>query len=298
MEMSEYPEHSKCPVSGSSDLRPMKGYEQHFLVKSYPLGFVFSQRIPSEKELTDHYDTYGRDDYYSPLTRKRYHELLDIFEPHRKTNKILDIGSGIGYFLEEAISRGWEAYGTEYADKAIDICSAKGIHMKQGKLNSEWYEKESFDIITSFEVIEHINDPNEEMEKIRSLLRKGGLLYITTPNFNAIERLLLKGEYNVIVYPEHLSYYTPYTLNYLLKHHGFKKKSLQTTGVSLSRIISSREPGSNYNENRPVSPLTTDERLRNSIEGNRLLIIAKHIFNRVLSIAKIGNSLKALYQKE
>jgi 2-polyprenyl-3-methyl-5-hydroxy-6-metoxy-1,4-benzoquinol methylase len=65
--------------------------------------------------------------------------------------------------LEVAKRKGWEVYGTEYTDEAVAICAAKGINMIKGKLNPAHYAAESFDIITSFEVIEHINNPNEEL---------------------------------------------------------------------------------------------------------------------------------------
>jgi 2-polyprenyl-3-methyl-5-hydroxy-6-metoxy-1,4-benzoquinol methylase len=296
--MHEYPRHNKCLISGSTDIRPLKGYEKHYLVKSYPIGFVFAGRIPSKEELITHYDGYGRNDYYSPITKKRYQELLDQMEPFRKTNRLLDIGCGIGYFLDEAKLRGWEVYGTEYADKAINICSSKGIDMQQGQLNTEWYESESFDVITSFEVIEHIFDPLDEIKKIYTLLRKEGALYITTPNFNSLERFILKAEYNSIVYPEHLSYYTPRTLHYLLSKNGFSKKYLLTTGLSLSRIRASKTPSHTGADTRPVSATTTDEILRNKLESSRLLTNVKHMLNSLLTLAGVGNSLKAFYTKK
>lgn len=295
--MEGYKKHTRCLVSGSDDLRPLKGYEKHYLVRSHPLGFVFCSRIPTAEELSAHYDTYGRDDYYSPLTRKRYHELLDTFEPYRQTNKILDVGCGIGYFLEEAIAKGWDAYGTEYSDRAVEICSGKGIKMRQGKLDDAWFEKDSFDVVTSFEVIEHINDPVEEVKKIHRMLRSGGLFYLTTPNFNAIERYILKSEYNIIVYPEHLSYYTPHTLDYLLSRNGFRKIYLQTTGVSISRILSSSRPGKISTESKPVSPVTADEKIRNTLESSKALSLAKGLVNRMLTVLGTGNSIKALYIK-
>ena len=80
-----------------------------------------------------------------------------------------------------------------------------------------------FDVIVSSETIEHINNPRQEISNIHQLLRKGGLLYVTTPNFNSYVRRFTKAQYDIIKYPEHLSYYTKKTLNKLLKQTGFKK---------------------------------------------------------------------------
>jgi 2-polyprenyl-3-methyl-5-hydroxy-6-metoxy-1,4-benzoquinol methylase len=290
--MAEFKEHQKCLISDSVILKPLKGYEQHYLVKSSPLGFVFCSRIPTTQELIVHYETtYSRNDYLSDITVKRYHELLDGFEPYKRTGKLLDIGSGIGHFLNEAKKRGWEVYGTEYTDEAIQKCEALGIRMQQGKLDPSWYEESSFDVVTSIEVLEHINNPVEEIRNISRILRPGGLFYFTTPNFNSIERYLVKSEYNVIHYPEHLSYYTKRTVDYLLRNNGFKKLRLLTTGVSLTRIKTSL----GKSQEDYVSPTSSDEKLRTELEKNRFLQFTKTLLNGILNITAFGSSLKGWY---
>lgn len=286
-------EFTNCIVSGSSELVELKGYPG--LVKSKPLGFVFYKQIPTIDELNAHYAKYRRNDYLSPLTIKRYEEILESFESFRKTGKLLDLGCGIGHFAQVAKSKGWEVYGTEFSDEAIAICESKGIKMKQGKTQKDMFDAESFDVITSFEVIEHINYPNEEMECVRYFLRKGGLFYCTTPNFNAIERYVLKNEYTVICYPEHLSYYTPKTFHFLMKKHGFKKKFIKSTGISISKLIKHRTVTEAAGGVAVDSP---DEKLRNNLESNFLAKSAKNFVNLILTLLGVGNALKAAYIKE
>lgn len=290
----------QCVVCSSERIHPMKGYEAAWLHQCRDCGMVFSGRNPSLRELEDYYKGYGRNDYLSPITVKRYHELLDQFESVRKTNKLLDVGCGIGYFLDVAKERGWEVYGTEYTDKAIEICEAKGITMHKGVLNPAHYSPESFDVITSFEVIEHINKPNPEIQNIASLLRTGGLFYVTTPNFNSLLRYKLKAAYNVIGWPEHLSYYTPSTLEHLMQRHGLKKKFIQTTGVSLTRLKTSTKP-STAEEIREgtvfIAENTDDEKLRNKAENQWAFKLAKKSLNTVLTITGKGDALKGLFQK-
>ena len=298
MQQPLYPKHTHCLISGSADLKAIKGYERHYLVKSRPLGFVFCSRIPTEQELQKHYANYSRFEYYSPITKDRYRQLLTQWDPYRKTNKILDIGCGTGFFLEVAKEKGWDVYGTEYTTNAVEICREKGINMHQGRLNAAWYDECMFDVITSFEVMEHINNPLEEVKNIHTLLRKGGLFYLTTPNFNALERFILKDEYNVIEYPEHLCYYTPKTLNYLLAHNGFEKLQVITTGISFSRLISSIRTARNKPNNVPfVAFNSPDELIRRKSEKNFVLHILKQLVNLTLNLLKTGNSLKARYIK-
>ncbi|MBM77813.1 MAG: hypothetical protein CL846_04970 [Crocinitomicaceae bacterium] len=285
--------HNSCLICKSSILNDLVTFKAAHLTKCKKCNFVFSKKIPSQQELIDHYDGYGRNDYLSPITIKRYNELLDEFEKFRKNGKIIDVGCGIGYFLEEAKKRGWEVYGTEYTDEAIKICKRKGITMQQGKLNPNNYNLEEFDIITSFEVLEHINNPIEELSNFYKILRKGGLVYLTTPNFNSISRYYLKSNYNVITYPEHLSYYTPKTIKYLFKKLNFKTLKIETTGISITRIKTSK----GLSNQAFISEKSDDEILRNKIEKNFILQVFKTIVNFFLSLMGKGNSLKGWFIK-
>lgn len=271
----------------------MHGYESSHLCRCKACGLVFAQAIPTLEELEAYYDGYGRDDYLSPLTVKRYHELLDQFESYRSTGRILDVGCGIGYFLEVAKERGWEVFGTEFTDRAVEICEEKGIEMHKGVLDPADYQPESFDIITSFEVLEHINTPVVELTKFYHLLRKGGLVYLTTPNFNSLIRRILGPKYDVICYPEHLTYFTPSTIDFAFRKSGFTKSRLQTTGFSVSRLRAKK--GEEMQEY--ISPDSDDEKLRRSLEGSRWLRVVKELVNSLLTLFGSGDTLKCWYVK-
>jgi 2-polyprenyl-3-methyl-5-hydroxy-6-metoxy-1,4-benzoquinol methylase len=288
-------EHSKCLVCNSSSLNPLHDYQKHYLTKCSKCGFVFCSKIPTQEELNNYYKVYAYNGELniSPLTIKSYHILLDEFEKYRKTNKLIDVGCGAGYFLEEAKKRGWEVYGTEYSDKAVEVCLKKGINIKKGKLNASEFDGAEFDVITSFEVLEHINNPNEEIQEFKKLLRKGGLFYCTTPNFNSLMRYYLKSKYNAIKYPEHLSYYTKNTLKLLLTNNGFKPLKFLSTGISIDRFNQSKE---NNIEKKKVKG-TSDESLRVNISKKWYLALAKNLVNYLLTITSTGLTLKGYFIK-
>lgn len=291
--MADFQQFTKCLITGKQDLYPLKGYEANYLVKSRSSGFVFCSRIPSDNEILDHYNHYPVGyNSESEITISRINERLDEFEKFRNTNKILDVGCGPGLFLIEAKKRGWEVYGTEFTDKQINYLKEKGITTYQGKLIKGCFEPGIFDVIISSEVMEHINNPVEEITHFYELLRKGGLAYITTPNFNAIERYILKENYNVIEYPEHLCYYTPKTINLLMTSNGFKKLKIKTTGISIARIKNSSRKKKDAN----APNISTDEELRQSLETGYKKYI-KSFINWLLNLFKVGNSLKAWYIK-
>jgi 2-polyprenyl-3-methyl-5-hydroxy-6-metoxy-1,4-benzoquinol methylase len=287
--------HTSCFVCNSLNISALKGYERHDLVKCRECSFVFMRAIPTLAELENHYSTYsyGGEKFLSPVTVKSYNIILDEFEKYRKNNRILDVGCGVGFFLEQAKNRGWDVYGTEYSNKAIEICREKGIDMKEGVLVSGNFDIADFDVITSFEVIEHINNPVDEIKEVKKLLRKGGLFYCTTPNFNSLLRFYLKETYDIINYPEHLSYYTGKTLSSLLQNAGFKKKKILTTGLSLTMLKNSR---GKVKEKR-ISEHSSDEKLRNDIEKKWYLGVAKKMVNGMLTVTSSGMALKGYFEK-
>jgi peptidoglycan/xylan/chitin deacetylase (PgdA/CDA1 family)/SAM-dependent methyltransferase len=297
---SQQQKNETCLCCESTKLKMLEGYEKDYLVKCQSCGFVFASRKPTEENLIEHYSQYSRDDYLPPLTIVRYNEILDVMEKYRKTNNLLDIGSGMGYFLDEAKKRGWNVYGTEFTDEAINIGKEKGLIMHKGMLDPKNYKPENFDVITSFEVIEHINNPIDEMRSINEILRKGGVFYCTTPNFNSFSRLYLKNKWNNIQYPEHLSYYTlsyytlP-TLKKLLRNNNLYPIKNLTTGVSLTRIKTSRL---GLKENEPISATSIDELLRNQLEKKFYYRVLKNILNTFLTWVRLGDTIKIFAVKK
>ena len=300
--------HTSCLICESTALKALPGYEKDFLQQCQACGFVFSARIPTETELFDHYKGYPRNDDISPITIKRYHELLDSFEQYRQHNRIIDVGCGNGHFLKVARDRGWEVYGTEFTDEAMRECLKKDIRMQKGALNPDQYGPAFFDVVTSFEVLEHINNPREEMQRFRSVLRPGGLVYLTTPNFNSLSRYYVKQDWSIIEYPEHLSYYTAKTLRLLFDKSGFKTASIGATGISVGRLNHQKTPAqpappASQPEPSPAAAdpstfRTDDEKLRKRVEGNPLLKLAVQATNSALSTFKVGDTLKGFFVKK
>jgi 2-polyprenyl-3-methyl-5-hydroxy-6-metoxy-1,4-benzoquinol methylase len=287
--------HTQCISCHGLKLSPLKGYERFNLVKCSHCHLVFIGDIPSTEELNAHYSkySYGSARVISPITIKSYHALLDEFEPFRQHNKILDVGCGLGSFLVEAKKRGWEVYGTEYSPTAVKLCQDAGIMMYEGVLNPSDFDPESFDVITSFEVIEHINNPNDDIQSIYSVLRKGGLFYCTTPNFNSLLRYYLNDKYDVICYPEHLAYYTKRTLIDLLLRHQFSLQKFYSTGISITRIKNSIEK----NKESLKSEHSSDELLRKNIEKKWYLGLLKKVVNNLLTLTNTGITLKGYFIK-
>ncbi len=278
-----------CLICGNSKLTQVYPKKYPDLVKCSKCYFVFFKSKPTNYELQKHYERYSRDEKISKITIKRYNELLNQFETYRSNNNILEVGCGNGHFLKEAKIRNWNTFGTEFTENAVEICRKKGLFIHQGELDVVNYKTESFDCIIFIEVIEHINNPIEEVLKFSKLLRTGGVLYITTPNFNSFASRFLKEKWTCVEYPEHLTYYTPKTLDQLLTKSGFMKKELQTTGFNISSIKSKSQINGNMGDiNEPYRELT---------EQKILFSALKKTINFVLNFTKTGDTIKAIYLK-
>ena len=185
-------------------------------------------------------------------------------------------------------------HGTEYGERPIAACKAKGIHIVEGALDPANYPPGHFDVVCSFEVIEHLVDPATEMGRFHAILRPGGLLYVTTPNFNCLARRLSPQDWNVVNYPEHLMYFTPRTLRRLARKHGFTPLWTKTTGISVYRWLTRRRQLTTEVKQQAKR---SQEEFREALENRPLLRMAKAALNGVLNVLGLGDSLKAGFRK-
>jgi SAM-dependent methyltransferase len=256
---------------------------------------VYAHKLPSESELTAHYAGYPAMEDLSELTLRRFAELLDRFAPFRRTGRLLDVGCGDGHFLEAARQRGWEPYGSEYGEAPRERARQRGLDVRPAPFDAAPEELGSFDVVTSIEVIEHVAEPREELARMRALLRPGGCLYLTTPNFGSLSRRIAGARWRAIEYPEHLNLFTRRSLDSLLTRMGLSKTDLRTTGVSPADIragLRRRRPG-----RPPVGGSGgRDERLRSQVARSAALDRGVDAANSVLSRFGLGDTIKALYR--
>lgn len=158
--------------------------------------------------------TYGAETANLKRTYGRCLRRLERFREKREA--LLEIGCGNGFFLEEALAQGYgEVSGVEPSRHAVEAASVEVRGKIQvGSFREGLFKPESLDVVCIFQVMDHLPDPVEVLNGVRSVLRPGGLLLAIQHNAEAISARVL-GEGSPIVDVEHTYLYAPDTLSRL-----------------------------------------------------------------------------------
>ena len=164
----------------------------------------------------DHYlasESERREDFRQNLANiERY--------PFVTPGALLEIGSSVGLFLDEARQRGWNATGIEPSHWAAERAVAQGLNVFNGTLDEFEAEDESFDVIVSWDVWEHLQDPLAALERTYKFLRPGGILALTTVNMGGLAARVLRGRWPWFM-RMHLHYFTRHSLAAMVRRAGF-----------------------------------------------------------------------------
>jgi 2-polyprenyl-3-methyl-5-hydroxy-6-metoxy-1,4-benzoquinol methylase len=226
-----------------------------------------------------------------PLTRKRYESLLARLAPLRRTGRFLDVGCGGGFLVETARDLGWTAEGTEVSLAAAEFGRGRGVTIHAGVLSDAKLPAGAFDVVTMMEVIEHVPDPVALLRECADLLRPGGALYLTTPNWSSLSRRILGARWSAIG-RDHVVYFTPRHMRRALGAAGLVPLSVTSANVQPHEILARfrRTPPQQSSMERTME-------LRERVEASPFLAAAKATVNAFLSATGAGDTLRALAEK-
>ncbi|RMF84222.1 MAG: class I SAM-dependent methyltransferase [Nitrospinota bacterium] len=170
---------------------------------------------------------------------------LSLIEEYRSRGRLLDVGCALGIFLSIARERGWEVYGVDISPYAASYAQkVLGLDVVAGEIEDAQFPSRWFDVVTLWDVIEHLPDPSRSLQEIHRTLKDDGLLLVNTPNEAGLLRLLAGLIFRLsggkISYPVrklyhqfHLYYFTPQTLQTLLEKNGFRLLRLEKKCIPL-----------------------------------------------------------------
>lgn len=243
-------EYVKCGICGSDDykilfkgLKPEEGIQlnEKYSASSYNIGndqvvkcnkcglMYVNPRLKADAIVQGYSD--AEDEKYVSQAEGRLstfkHGLKLVDKYHPQKGKILDVGCAAGFFLKVAKDAGWDTYGVEPSKWSVDWGNKKyGLKMVSGTLKGAKFNEDFFDVVTFWDVLEHVPDPKSDLLETNRIMKDGGLLVVNFPNIGS-KLAKLAGKKWWFLLSVHLFYFTPQTIKELLKRCGFETIKIQ-----------------------------------------------------------------------
>lgn len=146
-------------------------------------------------------------------------QIIEKFSP--ESGKVLEIGCSVGIFLTILKEKGWEVWGVE-PSKSANVAGKKGIKVVNKIFEKATLPNSYFDLIILNHTLEHLEDPLGILKKARTLLKKGGKIFVDVPNFGSLSSNLLGRRWPYLAPSEHIHHFEPRTLKKVMRKAGFK----------------------------------------------------------------------------
>lgn len=233
-------EITNCQICKSNDLSQLLQTNDYFFTEeNFTLAvcnncnFVFTNPIPDIDSIGKYYAT---EKYLSHDTNSngilsniyktvRYFNLrgkYSLINNYKKVGQILDIGCGTGEFLNFMKLKNWKTFGIEPETKAKEFAIEKyhlDIYPERKLLE---FEKNKFDLITMWHVLEHVFDLNERLNAIYNLLKNDGIFINALPMFDSPDAKKFGKYWAGLDVPRHLHHFTSESFTRLANNNGFK----------------------------------------------------------------------------
>lgn len=223
-----------CNLCGKDDYKILQLAGKHKVIKCKNCGLIFVN-LPTEN---DRYISHYNQEYYAlwlkeqfAAREKMWKRRLKKIQTFKRTGKLLDVGCGCGNFLKEAKYNGFQVYGTEVSEYAVNyVKNTFGREIFKGELKDANFQDNFFDVITLWHVLEHTTEPLDNLIEARRILKPDGILVVAVPN---VKNYIYKIAYMLIKLKRptlfslsdreiHLYHFSENTLKKMLGKAGFK----------------------------------------------------------------------------
>lgn len=214
-----------CPLCKSTECHDIGIKNEYIIISCETCGLRFVKNMPTLYELGTFYSkNYGNKKDERNVKRKvlRWYLKLLPLKILINSGSLLDLGCNTGFAVEAARKLGFQSIGYDLSEQAIAI--ARKSFTKNtyhcGTANDAILENKQYDVVICAEMIEHLTELDELSKALSSLVRLGGILYLTTPQLDSKNgALLLRSD---VCPPEHLIYFGKQQLEQFLRQAGFK----------------------------------------------------------------------------
>ena len=198
------------------------------LIHNKTFDFLETRPQPSEEKLSEYYkseDYISHTDSKRNLFEKAYHLIkgitlktkLNLINSYSQKEKfLLDVGCGTGDFLETAQSKGWYVLGIEPNEQARKIANRKTKNAVFDSAHLSKVQKESFDVITLWHVLEHLPKLEDHIAVLKKLLKPHGVLIIAVPNYKSYDAKVYGTHWAAFDVPRHLWHFSKESIDKLM----------------------------------------------------------------------------------
>jgi SAM-dependent methyltransferase len=201
---------------------------------------LFRRDLPTQAEVDEIYgleyfkggasgylDYVADEDVHRSSARNR----LDALERVVPRGRLLDVGAAAGFFVDEALARGWDASGIDVSKPMVDWGTRTlSVALERATVAALRLPAGSLDAVTMWDYVEHSIDPASDLELVRELLRPGGVLALSTGDAATFVARVSGSRWHLLTPRHHNFFFTAATLSRLLTQSGFEVVSLDHRG--------------------------------------------------------------------
>ena len=251
MDWTDFPRESTvCKLCGGSSWKPLSIQRSWPVVKCRECGLVYLRERPSEDALQDLYsesyyqdgdvgyrgyvDTFNRyNDIFMKIFSRRHRDLVR----HTTGRRLLEVGCAYGFLLNYLRKRGWSVTGVEVSPLSAGYARDElNLPVHVGDVETADLPEGGFDVILLLDVLEHLHRPFDALSAMGRLLAPAGTLVVQCPwelsHWEEVAQAILRGKKPLTIEPDavpaHLYFFSPRTLEGMLKKAGYRISGRQS----------------------------------------------------------------------
>jgi 2-polyprenyl-3-methyl-5-hydroxy-6-metoxy-1,4-benzoquinol methylase len=232
---STLPEEDGRPADPEHFMCTTLSYGEHYrIVQCRQCGLIYTNPRRRPADIMHDYEAVVDERYLADCDartatfRRNIRPLEQMISPPNG-HRLLDIGAHVGIFVDVARERGWDAWGLEPSRWAVEQGRGRNLNMIQGTLRDAELDAASFDLVTMWDVIEHLLDPLADVREIARILRPGGVFCVHSINIASPFARLMSKRWPWLV-EMHNYYFTPQTLTATVEKAGLHVECWQNQG--------------------------------------------------------------------
>ncbi|HHL40436.1 MAG TPA: class I SAM-dependent methyltransferase [Deltaproteobacteria bacterium] len=162
----------------------------------------------------------------------------EIIRPRVPGGRLLDIGCSSGHFLKVAHDGGYEVYGIEPNPDMVEFASGElGLpNIRAGVMSDDAYPADYFDVVTLWDVLEHVPDPGSLLVSVKKVLKPGGWVFAYTENLESFNYFITGADSEMFAPDVHIRHYTPATFRREFEKAGLSVSEVMTKGLDIQHI--------------------------------------------------------------